>query len=100
MKFCALAVLLLLLVVVVGGIGSEVRGSVLPEGVFVSLTTTGAGALLHAAKSNKKEMITSPIVERRAQLEKADCILTNSPFRIITSDYSSRGKAMKSKDES
>jgi len=47
----------------VGGIGSDVRGAVLPDGVFVSLTTTGGGALLQAAKISE-EMIISPNIKR------------------------------------
>jgi hypothetical protein len=60
---------LLLLVVVVGGIGSEVRGRVLPVGVFVSSTTTGAGALLQAAERasrSKSALIKIIVIHLRA----------------------------------
>jgi hypothetical protein len=49
------------LVVVVGGIGREVRGGVRPVGVFVSPTATGAGALLQPTKSAIKSSSGAPV---------------------------------------
>ena len=64
-------------VLLAGGIGSDVRGIALPVGVSVLLTTTGAGAFPHAAKRAHATTMTS---KHCARPKKADCILTNSKF--------------------
>jgi hypothetical protein len=79
---------------VTGGIGSEVRGAVLPDGVLVSLMATGAGALLQAAERArriKRALIEMMIVHRRAQVKKANCILMNSTVCMKPSGHFNRG---------
>jgi hypothetical protein len=75
-------------VIVVGGIGREVRGGVFPLGVFVSPTATGAGALLQAMESASKSkiaLIKIVVVWRRTEVRKDDCILADSRIRMKSS---------------
>jgi len=78
-KLSELAELLLLLLVGTGGIGSDVRGALLPVGVSVLLTTTGAGAFPQAAQ---RATAANTMSKRRARMKKADCILTGSNFQM------------------
>jgi hypothetical protein len=64
-------------VVVVGGIGSCVRGGVVPEGVF----TLGGGLSLHAAASRSRHAKAPATINRRTRfvsLNKTNRIFGNS----------------------